>query len=173
MNPSSTSCRVRRLTPADVPEIFALSMGNPLFYQHCPPFVTEESILADMAALPPGVSSADKFYVGFFQGDTLIAVLDLILGYPDEHTAFVGLFMTRREIQGKGVGSALMADCARCLQAQGFRRMRLAYAKGNPQSAAFWRKNGFRETGEAVDKGDYTAVLMERPLSPEGDSGAR
>lgn len=164
MNPSllSAACCVRRLTPADVPEIFSLSDGSPLFYQYCPPFITEESILSDMKVLPPRTVPADKYYVGFFQGDTLTAVLDLILHYPDEDTAFVGLFMTRRETQGKGIGSARIADMVRCLQAQGFHRIRLAYAKGNPQSAAFWRKNSFQETGETADQGNYTAVLMER-----------
>lgn len=30
--------QVRRLTEADVDMVYMLSVGNPMFYQHCPPF---------------------------------------------------------------------------------------------------------------------------------------
>ena len=47
---------------------------------------------------------------------------------------------------------------------QGLRRARLGFAKGNCQSEAFWTKNGFVRTGEEVNNGSYTAVVMERVL---------
>ena len=94
MDPAVLSERyqVRRLTEADVEAIYQLCADNPLFYQHCPPFVTRERIRADSRALPPGKTAADKYYLGYFQGDKLAAVLDLILDYPRAQTAFVGFF---------------------------------------------------------------------------------
>ena len=62
--------RVRRLTAADVDAIYALSRENPLFYQYCPPFVTKESILNDMTALPPRTPRDRKYYLGYFQGES-------------------------------------------------------------------------------------------------------
>ena len=41
---------VRKLTDTDVAAVYALCKENPLYYQYCPPFVTEDSIRADMAA---------------------------------------------------------------------------------------------------------------------------
>ncbi len=35
-----------------------------------------------MTALPPGKAMEDKWFVGFYDGDCLIAVMDLILNYP-------------------------------------------------------------------------------------------
>ena len=32
--------------------------------------------------------------MGYYDGEKLIAVMDLILTYPDEQTAFIGFFMT-------------------------------------------------------------------------------
>lgn len=46
--------------------------------------MTKESILDDMEALPPGKSREDKYYVGFFGGGSLAAIVDLILGYPEK-----------------------------------------------------------------------------------------
>ncbi len=155
---------VRPLTATDIETIYDLSVGNPLFFEYCPPFVTRQSILQDMKALPPKVTYADKHYVGFFTGERLVAILDLITHYPNPATAFIGLFMVAQEEQGKGIGSAIVADCATELRALGFGRIRLAFSKGNPQSEAFWQKNGFHRTGEEYAQEGYVAVVMEKEL---------
>lgn len=102
---------VRPLTAGDVDKILALCAENEQFYRYHPPLATRESVLEDMTALPPGKCAADKRYLGFFDGKTLVAVLDLILGYPQEGTAYLGFFITKKATQGRGIGSALIGDC--------------------------------------------------------------
>lgn len=155
---------VRRLCKDDMKRIFDLCSSNPLFYQYHPPFVTEESILNDMEALPPHKGKEDKFYAGFFAQNDLVAVMDLILDYPREKTAFIGFFMMHQHYQGEGLGSDIIQDCASCLSAWGFSKIRLAIDKGNPQSEAFWTKNHFFKTGEEFLNGDLAYVPMERAL---------
>ena len=112
-----------------------------------------------MRALPPGREPQDKYYVGYFAGDgTLLAVIDLILGYPQEWTAFIGFFMVSAARQGTGLGSALVGEASAYLRAQGYTALRLGVDKGNPQSLAFWTKNGFTQVGE----GHY--IIMEREI---------
>lgn len=53
---------VRRLEKTDVTDICLLCSENSLFYQYCPPFVTEQSIMDDMKALPPNKEMCDKLY---------------------------------------------------------------------------------------------------------------
>lgn len=156
--------KVRRLTEEDVDKVYDISVGNPMFYQYCPPFVTWESILRDMRALPPRTTYDDKYYMGYFEEGRLLAVLDLILGYPGEETAFVGLFMMDRGKQGKGTGSAIVEECFDFLGGIGYRFIRLGFARGNPQSEAFWVKNGFARTGVEADNGNYVMVVMEREI---------
>lgn len=105
INALSSAYSVRKLGEGDIDKIYELSKGNPMFFRFCPPEVTRESIRAYLAALPPRTTYADKFYVGFFDRETLVAVLDLILHYPDEQTAFIGLFMVAKAFQGRGIGS--------------------------------------------------------------------
>ncbi len=164
MNIRELSARyaVRRLTQADIDAVLELMRGNPLFYAHCSPKPSRESIAADMRALPPRTEPKDKYYLGFFDGGTLIAVLDLILGYPNAETAFVGFFMVAAQRQGCGLGTLLVSEITACLRAWGFRRTRLGYVKGNAQSRAFWRKNGFAETGLQTNTESYTIVVMQR-----------
>lgn len=134
---------VRRLGEGDIPAIYALSSGNKLYYRYHPPFVTAESILDDMRALPPGKSYADKYYIGFFDGSQLIAVMDLILDYHEPGIAFIGFFMTDVSCQGKGVGSGIISSTAEHLKSAGYGEIRLGVDRGNPQSFAFWSKNQF------------------------------
>jgi RimJ/RimL family protein N-acetyltransferase len=149
---------VRRLNAEDIELIYDLCCKNEIFYQYHPPFVTHESILEDMKALPPGKEYNDKYYVGFFRCGTLVAIMDLIFDYPINHVAYIGLFMMKLEYQGKGTGSKIIAECSKYLQTLGFDKMRLGVDKGNTQSNTFWKKNGFIE----VDEGEY--IVMELVL---------
>lgn len=155
---------VRKLTDTDVAAVYALCKENPLYYQYCPPFVTEDSIRADMAALPPRKTVEDKYYLGFYEGDRLMAVMDLILGFPKEETAFVGFFMVNKAAQGKGIGTMLMQEVYAYLKQCGFNFVRLGFAKGNPQSEHFWLKNGFKRTDVEAQNEGYVVVIMEKKL---------
>ena len=134
---------VRTLDINDVAMIYDMSCKNEIYYQYHPPFVTKESIVADMKALPPNKHYEDKYYIGFFEGDTLVANMDLILGYPTDEIAFIGLFMTNVQHQNKGVGSRIIGDVCSSLKQLGFKKVRIGVDKGNPQSNSFWKKNGF------------------------------
>lgn len=149
---------VRKLGKTDIESIFELSSENKLFYQYHPPFVTRESIRRDMEALPPGKNDNDKYYIGFFEKDTLVAIMDLILNYPADGTAFIGLFMMNLNEQGNGTGSGIIVECAGSLRESGFKKIRLGVDKGNPQSNAFWKKNGF----VTIEENRY--IIMERIL---------
>ncbi len=155
---------VRPLTAGDVDKILALCAENEQFYRYHPPMATRESILADMTALPPGTGAENKHYLGFFDGDALIAVLDLIEHYPQQNTAYIGFFMTKKERQGCGLGTSLIGKLLDELRKEKFCRVRLAIDRGNPQSKAFWEKNGFALTGEEFPHDDSAYLPMEREL---------
>ena len=139
----SKEYQVRTLDSNDVDIIYDMSRKNEIYYQYHPPFVTKDSIIEDMKALPPGKSCSDKYYIGFFEGDTLVANMDLILGYPTDEIAFIGLFMTNVHYQNRGVGSRMIGDACRYLKRSGYQKVRIGVDKGNPQSNSFWQKNGF------------------------------
>lgn len=129
-----------------------------------------------MKVCPPGKTSDDKFYVGYYDNGRLIAVLDLILAYPDVKTAFIGFFMTDVSVQNKGIGSRIIRELCDFLAQAGFFRARLGWAAGNQQAEHFWHKNGFSETGEICPGDSYTIIVAQRDLSPQprgGTNGSR
>lgn len=154
----------RKLSEKDVPEIYELCKGNAFYYEFFPPVATEESINKDLTALPPGKGLEDKFYLGFYQGDLLIAVLDFIVGYPKEEVGWIGFFMTNVSVQGQGIGSKLIDGLCEFLKDSGLRRLSLAWVKGNPQSEHFWHKNGFLETGKEQESEGHTVVIASKEL---------
>lgn len=169
----SDKYQVRKLTRSDVAEVFSLCKGNPLYYRYCPPFVTEQSILDDMAALPKGKSQKDKYYVGFFDRNNLIAVMDLIHAYPDDSTAFIGFFMVSTLVQHRGIGSEIIEQLCRHLKNLGYEHIRLGWPKGDPQSEAFWKKNGFTETGASYEADGYTVIAAQKELSTPQYNGVK
>ncbi len=160
----SKKYNVRRLKESDIGLILKLCEKNTLFYEYCPPFATEKTILDDMNALPDGKGKADKYYIGFFSGSSLTAVMDLIDAYPNEQTAFIGFFMTDRSVQRKGVGTEIIKELSEYLKADGYKHIRLCWVKGNYQSESFWHKNLFFETGICTATDDYTMIVAQREL---------
>ena len=160
----SDKYEVRRLSEEDIPKVFSLCEKNTLYYQYCPPFVSEQSIRDDMGALPSGKTAADKYYVGFFEEDRLVAVMDLIIAFPNNTTAFIGFFMTDAAVQNKGMGSNIITELCDAMSRLGMKEIRLCWVEGNPQAEHFWHKNGFKETGATKVTEVYTAIVARKEL---------
>lgn len=159
----SDTYTVRTITEADVPMLYAWMQRNDQYYRYCGGETSPGRIRQDLTLCPPGIPLAQKYYVGFFAAGTLVAVMDLVDGYPDADTAFIGFFMMNKSLQGRGVGTALVSEVLAYLTALGFAAVRLGIDKENPQSNHFWRKNGFTVLKE-VPQARGVILLAERCL---------
>ncbi len=151
------------LSEKEVPQILELCKGNPQYYEHCPPYATEETIKKDMSALPPRKTMKDKHYFGFFDGEKLVAIVDLIERFPNENTAFIGFFMMNKDYQGRGIGSEIISGMSKALS-KDFTHIRLGYVETNMQAKNFWLKNRFTYTGLTSKEELYTVIIMEKEL---------
>lgn len=159
----STQYQVQKLTEADLEQILALYQTNPLYFDHFPPLPSLESLANDLVDCPPGKSLSDKYFLGFWDKDNLVAVLDLIDGYPTEDTAYLGLFMVDANLSSQGLGSTIIAELLPQL-ATSFKKVRLGYVESNPQSSHFWSKVRFCPTGEVKELAGKTIVIAEYTL---------
>ena len=151
INKLSSIYQVRRLDENNVSLIYSLCSKNKLYYTYYPPFVTLNSIKEDLKALPEGKQLKDKYFLGFFLEEKLIAIFDLIMFYPDYETAFIGLFMCDINMQNKGIGTALINGICSYLKEIKIKHLRLAWVKDNPQASHFWFKNGFEVIKEVIN----------------------
>ena len=149
---------VRTLDEDDIDIILDIYNGNKLFYKYSEAKPTKEQVLEDMHVAPPQAEQSSKYFFGFFEGTELIAVMDLIDGYPNPEIAYLGLFMMNIQFQGKQVGSSIIHETEDYLKTIGIKKIRLAINKGNPQSTHFWGKNGYIIIRE-VDKDKWGTLL--------------
>lgn len=154
---------VGKLSEEHLPAVLTLYDGNPLYTFYCPPKPSLISLKQDLVDLPPGKSIEDKYFLGYWQQEELVAIVDIISGYPEAGTAYIGLFMVDAAYQGRGLGSQLVDDLLACL-AKDFKAVRLGFIKGNPQAQHFWLKNGFQVVKE-VEEPDRTVVVAEKHLN--------
>ena len=148
---------------SDAESILNLYSGNAQFFQYCEAEPTIEQILHDLHITPPNISMSDKYYVGFYEDKTLVAVMDLIDGYPNVDIAYIGFFMMNPTYQGNQIGTAIIRDVIEYLRSVGKTAVQLAIDKGNPQSTHFWKKNEFEIISEA-DVNGWTKLVAKKQL---------
>ena len=111
-----------------------------------------------------GIPPDQKYYIGFFKDNILTAIIDLVVGYPDDFCAYVGFFMMNFELQGCGEGSRIVSEVFAYLQNCGFEKCQLGIDKDNPQSNHFWQKNGFDIIRE-VSFEEGTILVAEKKIT--------
>lgn len=158
----STRYSVRKLQTSDLKPLFELCRQNTVYYQHCPPFVTEDTLREDMTKLPPEKTLKDKYYVGFFDGTELVAVMDFVDRYPSDAEGFVGFFMVAKDRQGKGLGGFLVEDFFRYLKTSRYKGVRLCWVETNHRAEKFWKAHGFKPICTSDSCGSYRVVVAKR-----------
>ncbi|MCQ9386773.1 GNAT family N-acetyltransferase [Brevibacterium moorei] len=109
--------------------------------------------------LPPGLAADRKTDLGLCAapGGELIALADVLWGWPEPGTAHIGLLMVAGHASGRGNGRILherIVELARRRIAahrnQAIDRLRLAIVDSNATVARpFWEALGYRPTGES------------------------
>ncbi|WP_332527951.1 GNAT family N-acetyltransferase [Niameybacter sp.] len=163
-NELSSKYSVKKLSEEDVPKILTVCKGNPTYYKYFKQDPTSEDITESLTALPPNKTMEDKYFVGLYEGDSLVAILDLIAGYPNEDVAYIGWFMMNQAFQGAGVGTRIIEEVMAYLKSKHFRQVQLGYIKGNAQAKSFWIKNNFIPAGSEAEGEAYTIVKMKREI---------
>lgn len=160
----SSLYEIKSLTDIDIPELYEFCKANTKYYEYMKMQPTQENLRECLTELPPGCTPENKHFVGCYWNEKLVAVLDLITGYPNPETAYIGCFMVKKQMQGTGIGKQLMEELFALLRQNGFTYAELGCIKDNKEALAFWTRNGFISTGSEVDAGDYWIVCMKKDL---------
>ena len=103
--------------------------------------------------------------MGFYDGDgNLVAILDLITGYPEPDDAFIGWFMVEAQRQSTGIGAQIFADVRAAMKGLGFDYLSLGVLPENTDAISFWEKQGFAFSGAESAWEGRTVSIMERSI---------
>jgi RimJ/RimL family protein N-acetyltransferase len=115
-----------------------------------------------VTGLPPGPAEAD---------DAMIGCADVIRGYPTPDKAVIGLLLIAEPWQRKGIGRAFeRLVCRTFADWPEITTARIGVVASNPGALAFWRKLGYRETGERrAAQAPFVAdtIVLERAVAAD------
>ena len=158
----STVYDVREVHDSAVTDVHLLARSNHRFWRE----VGERPTMAAMTAIVKDVpeGAEEKHFLGFYdEDDELVAVMDLICGYPDKTGALIRWFTVAADRHRQGIGSQLFADVRASLAAQGIEHLTLQVPE-QEGALAFWAEQGFAATGERSEGGRFPTVTLSRSI---------
>jgi GNAT superfamily N-acetyltransferase len=163
----------RDLDDADTEALQALLESVPEYAQRITGYPLGPSdALSALLSVPPGFDPAGKHAIGLWDGPSLVAFADVLLGYPDPAFAYIGLVVVHADRQGQGLGRQLhnaVLDRVRDHSAAVVVRLGVI-ATVAATVEPFIRALGYTPTGEhrpyRYDKLVSTVSLWTRPIIP-------
>lgn len=96
---------------------------------------------------PPGCDPARSYRLGMFLDARLSGVAELSFGFPQDNDAYLGLMMLGSWAQGAGHGKAFLSKIEGLARNSGATDLYLAVIEENERGRAFWKREGFADTG--------------------------
>jgi ribosomal protein S18 acetylase RimI-like enzyme len=141
-----TNYTFRVVGPDDEAQLQALLESDSDFFKIAndkPPGPGEaKSLLND---LPEAKGNYGKFvYAVFDHSGALVAVFDLVRGYPDDRTWFLGFLFVAPDNRNMGLGSHLLEAIGAHVKQSGGAAIRLGVVRENLRARALYDRTGFR-----------------------------
>ena len=148
---------LRQLVPADLPDYKQLR--DEMLARHADAFTSDasEERLKSAESYASRLGTADascgSFTLGAWAAQRLVGTITLQREARRKvaHVGLVSGMMVRSEVQGQGVGRALLAACiAACREAAGLERLTLSVTSSNDAAVALYGQAGFTRYGTLV-----------------------
>ncbi len=159
---------LRHLQAADAPalqRLFELAPAYQAAVSHEP--LSAQAAQEALTECPPDLPLSAKQLIGRWEEGELTAVLDLLRGYPDPTTAYLGLLLVGEPWQGAGRGQALYLHACTLARSWGATRLRLSVIASNENALSFWLRRGFTECYRRELAGYRAeAIVLECAIDP-------
>jgi GNAT superfamily N-acetyltransferase len=130
---SAVELRLLHGEPAEMADLQRVLEGAPQYAElvtGAPPGPADAQ--STYSGLPEGKSYEDKFVFGIYCGADMVGCVDLIRGYPDRPTAWLGLLLVAKAFERRGFGSAAYRELEAVVRSWGScKRIRLSVVRAN------------------------------------------
>jgi RimJ/RimL family protein N-acetyltransferase len=125
-------------------------------------------------ALPRGKTSKDDYFFGIYLASQMIGCADLLRGYPDEKTAFLGLLLITEPYQNRGLGVGACIELEKlALTWPEISVIRGSVVQSNDIVVSFWERMGAVDTGlrrpYTIGNVASESIILEKKLVRTSD----
>ncbi len=163
---------IKKITSEDYDSLYNLELLN-IDYYLCTQgrAVTYEESVQDTINLPPNTTYNQKFYIGFYDNNKLVAIMDYIEHYPVKDIIWIGLFMIDVNVKRKKLGTKIITEFINALRKNGIYKLQLGCVDSNNTGMCFWKSFNMYEIRRVVSKDDnrpdWNIVVLEKNLLDE------
>jgi len=123
------------------------------------------------AQLPPGKRPEHNYFFGIYLRDEMIGCADLLRGYPDAKTAYLGLVLISERYRRRGLGVRACVELEKIARSwPEISVIRGSVPVTNDIVAKFWQRMGATDTGirkpYAAGEVKCEAIIFEKKLVP-------
>ena len=126
-----------------------------------------------LTAIPPGCRPEQKHFFGIYLEHEMIGCIDMIRGWPATSDAHIGLLLLKETHQGHGYGDKALETLESYVREWSeVSELRIAVVEVNQRAFSFWRRAGFRETGQRVKSPLFVSdlIIMKKRLAAADES---
>jgi len=115
--------------------------------------------------LPPNKGFNDKFEIGIFDSNRLVAFVAIVRNFNQNGKYALGILLLLPEYRGKGLGKEIVRNVENWVLSENGREIRVVVQGQNTKALKFWKKNGFEVYDEREAKdviGGFEYLLIKR-----------
>lgn len=117
---------------------------------------------------PAGIDPTTKLHLGYDLDSQLVAMAEILFGFPNPDDAYLGLLLIDPAHRGKRLGQQMLDQVCTAAKAKGATRILIAVLEENTKGHRFWSKMGFTEelrgTPKKIGLKTHVQIRMARPL---------
>ena len=161
--------KIKTIAEKDYDNLYNLELSN-IDYYLCTQghAVSYEEAAKDITELPPNTSQEQKFYIGFYDNEKLVAVMDYIEHYPSKGIVWIGFFMTDVAVKRKKLGTKIISEFIKALRKNNISSLQLGCLDSNNIGLHFWKSLDMYEIRRVVsredNRPDWNIIVFERKL---------
>lgn len=160
---------VHELTEKDLPQMLVLEKSQADYLNlQGKSNLTVDEIKSDLTSVPLSVNQNQKWTLGFFKDEKLVAIIDFLTDYPQVQTVWIGLFLVSKADEGKGIATHLSKALFKSLKSEQFTNVQTLKYEQETTNQILLEKLGFIDQQPLVlkssDGSNIPAILSKLTL---------
>lgn len=160
---------VQELTENDLSQMLELEKSQSTYLKlQGKQNLTIEEIKSDLTSIPLSVKSEQKWTLGFFKADKLVAMIDFLTDYPEVQSVWIGLLLVSKNEEQQGIATHLLKALFKSFKSEQFTNVQTLKYEQEEVNQKLLEKFNFTDKQSLILKSsdgvDIPAILSKLDL---------